>query len=102
MEALGADTILVCSNVSPAAIDDDALAASQLRELAERGAAPGVAVRAQRTGSGSRAESRAGGRHVNTFDHAWRIVEWADHPARGTCLDSFHILSRGSDPAGIR
>ncbi len=26
----------------------------------------------------------------------------ADHPALGLCVDSFHILSRGSDPAGIR
>jgi 4-hydroxyphenylpyruvate dioxygenase len=26
----------------------------------------------------------------------------ADHPALGTCLDSFHILSRGSDPCRIR
>jgi len=93
MEALGADTILVCSNVSPAAIDDDALAASQLRELAERAAARGMRIAY---------EALAWGRHVNTFDHAWRIVEWADHPALGTCLDSFHILSRGSDPAGIR
>ena len=25
----------------------------------------------------------------------------ADHPALGLCVDSFHILSRGSDPAGI-
>ena len=25
-----------------------------------------------------------------------------DHPALGTCLDSFHILSRGDDPSGIR
>ena len=36
MEQLGADTMLVCSNVSPDAIDDDALAAEQLRTLAER------------------------------------------------------------------
>ena len=36
MEALGAPTMLVCSNVSPHAIDDDALAAAQLHELAER------------------------------------------------------------------
>jgi 3-dehydroshikimate dehydratase len=92
MEELGADTILVCSNVSPAAIDDDALAASQLRELAERAAARGMRIAY---------EALAWGRHVNTFDHAWRIVERADHPALGTCLDSFHILSRGSDPAGI-
>ena len=38
---------------------------------------------------------------------AWRIVELADHPSLGTCLDSFHILSVGSDhgrlllPAGL-
>ena len=92
MEELGADTLLVCSNVSPAAIDDDALAAEQLRALAERAAEHGLRIAY---------EALAWGRHVNTFDHAWRIVELADHPALGTCLDSFHILSRGSDPAGI-
>lgn len=32
---------------------------------------------------------------------AWRIVELAGHPAVGVCLDSFHILSRGHDPAEI-
>ncbi len=47
-------------------------------------------------------EALAWGRHVRDYDHAWRIVEAADHPALGTCLDSFHILSRGADPAGIR
>lgn len=46
-------------------------------------------------------EALAWGRHVSTYDHAWRIVEAAGHPALGTCLDSFHILSRGSDPKGI-
>lgn len=46
-------------------------------------------------------EALAWGRHVSTYDHAWHIVETADHPALGTCLDSFHILSRGSDPKGI-
>ena len=89
MEELGADTILVCSNVSPAAIDDDALAAEQLRALAERAAEHGMRIAY---------EALAWGRHVNTFDHAWRIVELADHPALGTCLDSFHILSRGVGP----
>jgi 4-hydroxyphenylpyruvate dioxygenase len=39
---------------------------------------------------------------VNDYRDAWRIVEMADHPSLGTCLDSFHILSRGSDPAGMR
>ncbi len=41
-------------------------------------------------------EALAWGRHVSEYDHAWRLVEAADHPALGVCLDSFHILSRGT------
>lgn len=93
MEQLGADLVLVCSNVSEHAIDDDALAAAQLRELAERAATRGLRIAY---------EALAWGRHVRDYDHAWRLVEAGDHPSLGTCLDSFHILSRGADPAGIR
>ncbi|MFJ9630200.1 bifunctional sugar phosphate isomerase/epimerase/4-hydroxyphenylpyruvate dioxygenase family protein [Streptomyces sp. NPDC101175] len=92
MRRLGTDTVLVCSSVSPLAVDDDALAAAQLRRLADLAQEFGVRVAY---------EALAWGRHVSTYDHAWRIVERADHPALGTCLDSFHILSRGSDPKGI-
>ncbi|WP_431998831.1 bifunctional sugar phosphate isomerase/epimerase/4-hydroxyphenylpyruvate dioxygenase family protein [Streptomyces fungicidicus] len=92
MRRLGADTVLVCSSVDPAAVDDDALAAEQLRELADVADDFGIRVAY---------EALAWGRHVSTYDHAWRIVEAAAHPALGTCLDSFHILSRGSDPRGI-
>ncbi|MFC5854394.1 bifunctional sugar phosphate isomerase/epimerase/4-hydroxyphenylpyruvate dioxygenase family protein [Streptomyces chlorus] len=92
MRELGADTVLVCSSVDPEAVDDDALAAAHLRELADL---------AQNFGIRVAYEALAWGRHVSTYDHAWRIVEAAGHPALGTCLDSFHILSRGSDPKGI-
>jgi 4-hydroxyphenylpyruvate dioxygenase len=87
MEQLGADLILVCSNASAEAIDDDALAAEQLRLLAARAAERGMRVAY---------EALAWGRHVSEYDHAWRLVEAADHPALGLCLDSFHILSRGT------
>ncbi|MFC5954976.1 bifunctional sugar phosphate isomerase/epimerase/4-hydroxyphenylpyruvate dioxygenase family protein [Streptomyces pratens] len=92
MRELGADTVLVCSSVDPEAVDDDALAAAHLRELADLAQDFGIRVAY---------EALAWGRHVSTYDHAWRIVEAAGHPALGTCLDSFHILSRGSDPKGI-
>ena len=92
MEALGAPTMLVCSNVSPQAIDDDELAAQHLHTLAERAAEHGLRIAY---------EALAWGRHVSEYDHAWRIVEAADHPALGTCLDSFHILSRGTDLGAI-
>lgn len=92
MERLGADLLLVCSSVAADAVDDDELAAAHLRLLAER---------AERRGIRIAYEALAWGRNVSTYDHAWRIVERADHPALGTCLDSFHILSRGSDVKGI-
>ncbi|MFD7938902.1 bifunctional sugar phosphate isomerase/epimerase/4-hydroxyphenylpyruvate dioxygenase family protein [Streptomyces sp. NPDC059755] len=92
MERLGADTVLVCSSVSPLAADDDALATGQLSELADLAQDFGIRVAY---------EALAWGRYVSTYDHAWRIVEAAGHPALGTCLDSFHILSRSSDPKDL-
>lgn len=92
MGRLGADTVLVCSSVSPLAADDDALAAEQLSELADLAQDFGIRVAY---------EALAWGRHVSTYDHAWHIVEAAGHPALGTCLDSFHILSRSSGPKDL-
>ncbi|MGK5683438.1 bifunctional sugar phosphate isomerase/epimerase/4-hydroxyphenylpyruvate dioxygenase family protein [Actinoplanes sp. URMC 104] len=92
MAELGADTVLVCSSVSPAAIDDDDLAAEQLMRLADRAAQRGFRIAY---------EALAWGRHVSTWDHSWRIVDKAGHPALGLCLDSFHVLSREVSPSGI-
>jgi 4-hydroxyphenylpyruvate dioxygenase len=93
MEQLGVDTMLVCSSVSPDAVDDDDLAAEQLSLLADRAADRGLRIAY---------EALAWGRFVNTYEHSWRIVRRGSHPALGLCLDSFHVLSRGSDPAAIR
>ncbi|MDR7304300.1 bifunctional sugar phosphate isomerase/epimerase/4-hydroxyphenylpyruvate dioxygenase family protein [Haloactinomyces albus] len=92
MEQLGSDTLLVCSSVSQDAAHDDDLIAEQLHTLACRAAERGIRIAY---------EALAWGRHVNTYDHSWEIVRRADHPALGLCLDSFHVLSRASDPAGI-
>ncbi|NMO91546.1 sugar phosphate isomerase/epimerase and 4-hydroxyphenylpyruvate domain-containing protein [Actinomycetospora sp. TBRC 11914] len=90
MESLGADTMLMCSSTSPDAIDDDDLAAEQLHTLAERAGNRGLRIAY---------EALAWGRHVSTWDHSWAIVSRAGHPSLGLCLDSFHVLSRGSDPS---
>jgi 4-hydroxyphenylpyruvate dioxygenase len=92
MQALGATTMLVCSNVTEEAVDDDDLAAEQLHQLADRAADRGLRIAY---------EALAWGRHVSQYDHSWRIVQRADHPALGVCLDSFHILSRATDLATI-
>jgi sugar phosphate isomerase/epimerase/4-hydroxyphenylpyruvate dioxygenase-like putative hemolysin len=93
LERLGAGTMLVCSSVSADAVDDDDLAAEQLHALASRAESRGIRIAY---------EALAWGRFVNTYAHAWRIVRRAGHPALGLCLDSFHVLSRRDDPAGIR
>ncbi|MEU5317522.1 TIM barrel protein [Streptomyces sp. NPDC021056] len=92
MGRLGTDTVLVCSSVHPLAVDDDALAAEQLSRLADLAREFGIKVAY---------EALAWGRHVSTYDHAWQIVRAADHLALGTCLDSFHILSRGCEPKSL-
>jgi 4-hydroxyphenylpyruvate dioxygenase len=92
MNELGVDTLLVCSSVWPYTVDDDALAADQLRRLAERAAGSGIRVAY---------EALAWGRHVRDYAHAWKIVSNVDHPNLGICLDSFHILSRRLDLDGI-
>ncbi len=92
MGRLGIDTVLVCSNVATATVDSDDVSAAQLRRLGDLAASYGVKIAF---------EALAWGRYVDDYRRAYRIVELADHPAVGTCLDSFHILSRGHDPAAI-
>jgi 4-hydroxyphenylpyruvate dioxygenase len=87
MARLGAGLILICSSVAPDTIDDDDLAAEQLHRLADLAADRGIRIAY---------EALAWGRHVSTWQHSWRIVQKADHPALGLCLDSFHVLSRTS------
>jgi len=48
MQALGAETMLVCSNIQPAALDDDARAAADLHEMAERVARRGLRISGSR------------------------------------------------------
>ncbi|MFF5291464.1 TIM barrel protein [Paractinoplanes globisporus] len=93
LERLGARTLLVASSVSADSVDDDDLAAEQLHALADRASAHGLRIAY---------EPQAPGRFVRDYPHAWRIVRRAGHPALGLCLDSFHVLSSGTDSAGIR
>jgi 4-hydroxyphenylpyruvate dioxygenase len=92
MAELGTDLILVCSNASADAVADLDTLAEQLHTLADRAQARGVRVAY---------EALAWGREVSTYERSWDAVRLADHPSLGLCVDSFHILSRGSDPAGI-
>lgn len=88
MHRLGIDTMLLCSNVATATTAEHTVAVDQLGALAELAAEHGVLVAY---------EALAWGRNVSTVDAAWDLVRDVDHPALGICLDSFHMLARGTD-----
>jgi 4-hydroxyphenylpyruvate dioxygenase len=92
-QRLGIDTVLVCSNVATATVDSDEISADQLRRIGDLAQTYGIRIAF---------EALAWGRFVDDYRRSWRIVELADHPAVGLCLDSFHVLSRGHDPAAIK
>jgi 4-hydroxyphenylpyruvate dioxygenase len=93
MQQLGTDLVLVCSNVSPAALGGIDRAAADFHELGERAAKRGLKVGY---------EALAWGRHINDHRDAWEIVRRADHANIGIILDSFHTLSRKIDINSIR
>ena len=93
MAELGTDLILVCSAVAPDAVADLDRLAAQLHGVAERAEAHGMRIAY---------EALAWGTQISTYEQSWEAVRRADHPALGLCLDSFHILSRGSRSRGHR
>jgi 4-hydroxyphenylpyruvate dioxygenase len=93
MRELGTDLMLICSNVSPAALGGIDRAAADFRELGERAVSRGMRVGY---------EALAWGRHINDHRDAWEIVRRADHPGIGLILDSFHTLARRIDVETIR
>lgn len=88
MHELGTDRILVCSSVSPDLIADDQVIIDDLSKLAELAAEHKILVGY---------EALAWGRHVNSYQHAWRLVDTVNHPNLGIILDSFHTLSIKDD-----
>ena len=85
MQELGADLLLVCSNVSPRG--DRRLAARIVADLAKLG------ERAARRGLRVGYEALAWGRHVNDHREAWAIVARSTIRRSASILDSFHRLA---------
>lgn len=85
MHELGAQVMLVCSNVSPAASGDRERIIADFYELGERAAKRGILIGY---------EALAWGRYVNDHRDAWAIVRDTNHPSVGLILDSFHSFAR--------
>ncbi|MGP9529355.1 bifunctional sugar phosphate isomerase/epimerase/4-hydroxyphenylpyruvate dioxygenase family protein [Glutamicibacter sp. AOP5-A2-18] len=92
MNRLGMDLMLLCSNVGTATINDDQVFIEQIRQLSDLAAKYNVRIAY---------EALAWGKYVDTYQHSWEIVKQVDRANVGLCIDSFHILSRGDDPAEI-
>ncbi|WP_428623894.1 bifunctional sugar phosphate isomerase/epimerase/4-hydroxyphenylpyruvate dioxygenase family protein [Sedimenticola sp.] len=93
MNELGAENILVCSNVSVASLGGIDRAAADLAELGDLAQSFGIQVGY---------EALAWGRHVSDYRDAWEIVKRVNHPNVGIILDSFHILSLALPVDAIR
>ncbi|TCR59418.1 sugar phosphate isomerase/epimerase and 4-hydroxyphenylpyruvate domain-containing protein [Bosea sp. BK604] len=87
MNELGAELMLICSNVSPQALGGIDRAAADLHDLGALAEKHGVKVGF---------EALAWGRHVSDYRDAWEIVRRAGHSSIGLILDSFHTFARRS------
>lgn len=93
MNELGAEVVLVCSNVSPLSVGCMDRAAQDLQMLGEIGTEFGITIGY---------EALAWGRHVSDYRDAWEIVRRADHDQVKIILDSWHVLARGHPVDAIR
>jgi 4-hydroxyphenylpyruvate dioxygenase len=93
MHELGCDLLMVCSNVSSAALGGLDRAAADFHELGERAARRGMRVAF---------EALSWGRYVHDYRDAWEVVRRANHPSVGLVLDTFHVLVRDTELNTIR
>jgi 4-hydroxyphenylpyruvate dioxygenase len=87
MNRLGTGLLLVCSSVSPEAIDDLGRVAADLHDLGDLAQTHGVTLGF---------EALCWGRHISDYRQAWEAVQRAGHPRVGLILDTFHALARKS------
>ena len=79
----------------PTATGDEDRIINDLREVADFGAEGNPPIRFAY-------EPISWGAHVNTWQHAWRIIQRADRQNLGLCLDTFHVAAKvWADPESI-
>ncbi|GAA5957287.1 hypothetical protein JCM8115_006943 [Rhodotorula mucilaginosa] len=94
MPILGTDLVLCCSNAAPATETTGSLekAAADLGWLADLAATYTPPIRVMY-------EALSFATHRSQWQQAWEVVEYANRPNLGLCLDSFNALARDwADP----
>lgn len=84
MKLVGADTLILCSNVAPDSSPDRGRIVADLRELGELAKSYGMRVAW---------EPLCVARWVRDYREAWEIVRQVDHPNFGLLLDCLHIFA---------
>ncbi|KAL8709376.1 MAG: hypothetical protein Q9220_005870 [cf. Caloplaca sp. 1 TL-2023] len=72
---------------TPVATGDDSIIISDLREVADLGAQAKPPIRFAY-------EPISWGAHINTWQRAYSLIQEANRPNLGLCLDTFHILAK--------
>ena len=90
--AVGGKVLLACSSTSAHASADQQQIVRDLRKLAMLALPLGIRIAY---------EALSWARHVNEYTVAWEIVEQADCPNLGLCIDSYHILAAGTSLAHL-
>ncbi|WP_317928625.1 bifunctional sugar phosphate isomerase/epimerase/4-hydroxyphenylpyruvate dioxygenase family protein [Halioxenophilus sp. WMMB6] len=88
MEELGTRSLLFCSNVSPASVNNLNRAVDEYSELSERAKCRGFKLGY---------EALSWGRYIRDYRDAWELVRQVDRENFGIVLDSFHIFALGCD-----
>jgi 4-hydroxyphenylpyruvate dioxygenase len=89
----GAETLVLCSNVTEEASGDPAAILEDLGRLGDLAAARGLRIAF---------ESLCWGTHLADYRQGWEMIRRLDHPQVGLMLDSSHIGALGLPYEGIR
>jgi sugar phosphate isomerase/epimerase len=84
MALVGANVLVLCSNIDPASSGDRARLVEDLRLLGDLARRRGVRIAY---------EGLAWGRWIRDYREAWRLVAETDHEQVGLLLDGFHIFA---------
>ena len=87
---LRTDMIVIASvfpSPLPTTTGDEGKIIDDLREVADLGAKEDPPIRFAY-------EAISWGAHVNTWQHAWKIVQEARRPNLGLCVDTFHVIAK--------
>jgi sugar phosphate isomerase/epimerase len=91
--ALGSRVLLACSSSSSHASGETETIVKDLQKLSMLAVPLGIQVAY---------EALSWGRHVNEYPQSWELVQAADRPNLGICLDAYHLIANKTPLEGLQ